>query len=191
MSEDSRPIPDPTLLTTQQLYREVIQLRELIEARLDGMDRATELIRLAASEVEKTTDSKVDHLRELTDAKLSSLLEKFADRDERTEQRWSDSKQALDAALQAAEKAVGKSEAASLKQMEQLHGLVNSQKDATDRRIDELRGRQDKSEGLLGGHKDEKQAGQNTFNMALAFVTMIAVIVAAIAAVVALSSHGH
>jgi len=36
---DWRPVPDPTLLTTQQLLRELAALRELLETRIDGLDR--------------------------------------------------------------------------------------------------------------------------------------------------------
>ena len=36
---DWRPIPDPTLLTTQQLLRELAALRELLETRIDSLDR--------------------------------------------------------------------------------------------------------------------------------------------------------
>ena len=43
------PIPDPTVLTTQQLGREILALREIIESRLDGMDKAINLLSEAAS----------------------------------------------------------------------------------------------------------------------------------------------
>ena len=36
---DWRPIPDPTLLTTQQLLRELAALRELLETRIGSLDR--------------------------------------------------------------------------------------------------------------------------------------------------------
>jgi hypothetical protein len=38
-----QPIPDPTKLTTEQLRRELATLREILETRLHGMDRATKL----------------------------------------------------------------------------------------------------------------------------------------------------
>ena len=36
MADDVRPDPDPTRLTTDQLRREIISLRELLEAKLDA-----------------------------------------------------------------------------------------------------------------------------------------------------------
>jgi hypothetical protein len=46
----SRPVPDPTRLTTEQLLRELGLLDKLINARIDGMDRAFQLQIDAAKE---------------------------------------------------------------------------------------------------------------------------------------------
>jgi hypothetical protein len=54
------PVPDPTSLTTDQLRRELAALRELLEARLDGMDHATEVARQAAA----TTRAEMEHIRD-------------------------------------------------------------------------------------------------------------------------------
>jgi PDZ domain-containing secreted protein len=144
LAEDSKPIPDPTLLTTQQLYREIIHVREIMD-----------------------------------------------EREKANEQRWVDNKLAVDAALNAAKEAVGKSEGSQVKSMDELQNLVSSQKSGTDQRIDELRARVDKSEGVVGGQREEKHSGQNMLNLVLGFLTMLAVSVAAVAAVVALSQQRH
>ncbi len=39
-----RPIPDPTILTTQQLMREIGALKELMQVRLDAYDKAIQLL---------------------------------------------------------------------------------------------------------------------------------------------------
>lgn len=36
---DQRPVPDPTVLTTEQLLREVAAVKELMETQLDAQDR--------------------------------------------------------------------------------------------------------------------------------------------------------
>jgi hypothetical protein len=41
---DVRPMPDPTVLTTQQLLREILAVRELFETRLVAYDRAIVLL---------------------------------------------------------------------------------------------------------------------------------------------------
>jgi hypothetical protein len=126
-TKDRRPIPDPTLLTTQQLMRELASLKELIFTRIGGMDEATKLLQAQADRVPSDTDKAIQHLREWTetrfdaielrfearnaeklyDEKFHSIETQFKERDTRTEQTSKDSKVAVDAALQAAKEAVG------------------------------------------------------------------------------------
>lgn len=123
------PIPDPSLLTTEQLRRELGSLREVIETRLAGMDRATELI---AVELEKQTanvadafehqqaarDNQLQALREfllsrmelsraVSDERFTGISTQFAERDTRGEQEKLAARISLDAALAAAKEAVG------------------------------------------------------------------------------------
>src|SRR5580700_6126793 len=111
------PIPDPTTLTTQQMTREIAALKELftaqleslgteIKTRLDGMDKAIDLVRLAASLLPDHVDEKIDALRQVQDEKCNSIQTQFHERDVRTEQSGKDAKTAVDAALQAAKEAV-------------------------------------------------------------------------------------
>jgi hypothetical protein len=124
---ERRPIPDPTVLTTQQLLRELTALKELVFTRLDGMDEATRLIQAQQVRVPTEVDRAVQNLRELLesrfvafelrfeernveklyDEKFHSIETQFKERDTRTEQTSKDSKVAVDAALQAAKEAVG------------------------------------------------------------------------------------
>ncbi len=63
-----RPVPDPTKLTTDQLRRELAALREIIETRLDGMDRAIGLqfterdVRTAAAKAEASFTKQIDQI---------------------------------------------------------------------------------------------------------------------------------
>ena len=41
------PVPDPTLLTTEQLIRSMAALREILEARFDGTDKVIKKIVVA------------------------------------------------------------------------------------------------------------------------------------------------
>jgi hypothetical protein len=119
------PRPDPTLLTNQLVQQAVAGLREILEARLDGMDIALELsqenLRQVPTEIEKEIRHLTDLLeRELkvVDEKFGSVQTQFAERDTRVEQTSRDSKLAIDAALQAAKEAVGKSETSTIKQID-------------------------------------------------------------------------
>jgi hypothetical protein len=79
-----QPIPDPTKLTTEQLRRELATLREILETRLHGMDRATKLATaqtaLIREQIEHTRDrlrketaTAVRQLRELLQARFDSM----------------------------------------------------------------------------------------------------------------------
>ena len=73
-----RPIPDPTILTTEQLRRELAILREIIETRLDGMDRATQLASVQVAGISQEVEQVRDRLREETTSdilQLRALLE--------------------------------------------------------------------------------------------------------------------
>jgi hypothetical protein len=68
-SGDLRPIPDPTVLTTQQLLREIQSVREIFETRLDGYDKAINLIQAM---VDKSPS--IAELNARTDERFKSVL---------------------------------------------------------------------------------------------------------------------
>jgi hypothetical protein len=120
-ASDSRPVPDPTVLTTQQLQREVTMLRELIYVRLDAMDKAMVVFSENITRVPTDVDKQVGQLRALHDEKFLSLdqslaererlslsryqgiEQQFEERDARFSQYSLDRKAAVDSALAAAE----------------------------------------------------------------------------------------
>jgi hypothetical protein len=157
------PIPDPTVLTTQQLQREIATSRELVEAslngivrtletRLDGMDKVLELIQTCSDRIPKEIEDRVKQLQFLHEEKFNSIKTQFAERDTRAEQTTSSSKVAVDAALQAAKEAVGeqnrsnaaaitKSEGNFTKQIEQLGTLISANQKGADDKIDDIKSR--------------------------------------------------
>jgi hypothetical protein len=149
---DLKPVPDPTVLTTQQLLRELGSVREIIETRLDAMDKAISLIQAHSDKVPSLLDLAIEHLRTLHEEKFRSVQIQFQERDTRTEQTSRDSKVAVDAALQAAKEAVGeqnkssslaisKSEMATTKQIDQLVVLIQANAKASDEKIDDIKQR--------------------------------------------------
>lgn len=165
----SVPIPDPTLLTTDQLRRENFWLRELIESRLDGMDKALVLIQAKADKVPSEVDLKVGALEHLHDerfkagaealsAAVQSIQMQFTNRDVLTDKMAKAGAEALSAALQAAKEAVGKqnessalaiakSETASDKRMDQLQILINTKTDGLVSTITDVKDRLTMIEG--------------------------------------------
>ncbi len=126
---DSRPVPDPTLLTTQQLLREMANLKEVIFTRLDGMDRAMIVFTEAITRVPTDVDKQVGHLKELHDEKFDGIQRQFHERDIRFTQADRDSKLAIDAAFQSSDRAITKSEIATNKQLDALDGKISDLKD--------------------------------------------------------------
>ena len=137
MNRIINPSPDPTLLTTEQLLREIEHLRAFLVGRLEAMDKAMVIFNENITRVPTDTDKQIQHLKELHDEKFESIKIQFIERDTRTEQTSRDSKVAVDAALQAAKEAVGeqnkssalaiaKSEASTIKQIDQQGLLIST-----------------------------------------------------------------
>ena len=157
-SKPSRPDPDPTTLTTQQLQREILALRELTDTRFSAMDKAILLIQENADRSPTINEVYVKH-----EQMFDNIKTQFTERDTRTEQTSRDSKVAVDAALQAAKEAVGaqnesnslaiaKSETATTKQIDAMGALITATAKASDEKIDDLKTRLSSIEGRSTGH---------------------------------------
>jgi hypothetical protein len=198
------PVAEPPALTSEQVDRSLKSLRDLLNTRIDsilqtsaaeargllkiietrigGMDKATELLRENINVVPTEMDRQVSHLREFIvsriestqvarDERFHSIDLQFRERDTRTDQSSRDSRVAVDAALQAAKEAVAeqnkssalaiaKSETATAKQIDQLQTLIKTNNDATNDKINDIKARLDRGEGLTHGgdqHRAEKR----------------------------------
>jgi hypothetical protein len=173
VTRDLRPIPDPTVLTTQQLQREIATARELtegkiagfrdsMETRLNGMDKAVTLLQTQTDRLPAHVVDVVHQLQSLHEEKFKSIEKQFVERDTRTEQTSRDSKVAVDAALQAAKEAVGeqnksnamaiaKSEATFTKQIDQIGVLITTLQKGLDDKIDDIKGRLGSIESVKKG----------------------------------------
>lgn len=145
---DWRPVPDPTVLTTQQLLREMLCLREILETRLDAMDKAGVVLAETVNRTPTAIQSAIASVREVYDERFNGVKQQFTERDVRTEQSAKASHEALDAALAAAAKAAEKTEQNFTKQID----------NALDR-IEEIKERIDRGEGSTEG---VASAGSNT-----------------------------
>ncbi|HXJ26379.1 MAG TPA: hypothetical protein VNH17_11790 [Streptosporangiaceae bacterium] len=148
---DWRPVPDPTLLTTAQLLRELGALRELIEARLNGMDRATALLSETVNRTPTVIQTEISHVRELIDERFGGIDKQFAERDVRTEQAAKASKEALDAALLSAKELVSQQNDSNTTKAEKTEQNFTKQIDNALDRISEIKERLDRGEGSTSG----------------------------------------
>jgi hypothetical protein len=100
---------DPTPRTLQSVLRENFWLRELIESRLDGMDKALTLLQAFADRTPTTMDvqHQVGALREVVMTMFTGVKTQLNERDAQTEKASKDVKSAVDAAFAAAKEAVG------------------------------------------------------------------------------------
>lgn len=180
----SRPIPDPTVLTTQQLNREISYLKELLEARLAERDKAIHLLQVHESGLPALVGEKIASLKAIHDEKFTSIQRQFSERDVRTEQSSKDSKVAVDAAPQAAKEAVGeqnkssssaisKSEAATAKQIDQITQLIQNGAKAVDDKIGDIKDRITRLEGRGEGQVVEKESQHTTSGFIIAVIAVI------------------
>jgi len=184
-----RPVPDPTQLTTEQLLRENKWLRELLESRLDAMDKAVDRVQQSIlDKIPLEIDLRVEHLKELVAEKFSSIQTQFIERDTRTEQTQRDSRVAVDAALQAAKEAVGeqnkssglaiaKSEASTTKQIDGLQVLISNVSAALDGKITDVKERMTGFENrtLGAGSARTEIHDSKTFGLSIVVAMMAAV----------------
>lgn len=151
--------PDPTELTRQSIDRDIAALRDLLIARLDGegrtitarLDAMAEAIRVAKADLVRVptdVDKQVGNLKELHAERFAGVQKQFEERDVRVEQSARDTKIAVDAALLAAEKAVGKAEVSTTKQYDALVVTLQTATTGLERQISDLKDRQTRMEGL-------------------------------------------
>ena len=150
-----KPDPDPTLLTTENLRREIANLKELIETRFaandDSRDALHDLIL-----------AKIEVLESVTAQRFASIETQFSERDKRTEQLSLADKTAIAAALQAQKEAAGaqnesnaasvtKQEAAFTKLLDQNQTLFHTAMSALTTQLNDVKSRLDKGEGKSSG----------------------------------------
>ncbi|HEV3312203.1 MAG TPA: hypothetical protein VG815_16960 [Chloroflexota bacterium] len=206
------PIPDPTILTTQALLREVAAAKELsdtkfeaIAARIEHIDTLLETrdtaITVASTHLRELMLSEMAKIKVVTDEVFQRIDVQFIERDKRTEQLALASSTAIAAALQAAKEAVGaqntsnsiaiaKSESSTLESLRQLRELFLSETKAINEKVDDLKSRQDRTEGLGAGqvnnmNDSRARANQNVSLMSL----LVAAVGAGTAIVIALVFH--
>jgi hypothetical protein len=157
----SVPSPDPTVLTTAALYREVAAVRELFTQRVDALtserDRATAAAVLRMETLNRERMEQLVALRELLEGQIAGLEalvnEKFLAAERLRVEQKKDTKDAVDAALSAAKEAVkeqttasglsiSKSETATREQLKQQQETFTTSIEGLRRSIDELKDRE-------------------------------------------------
>jgi hypothetical protein len=207
--EDWTPRPDPTLLTTQQLLREMASLREIFETRLDGMDKAADVLSETVNRTPTAIQTAIANLQDVYDERFrsvqqqlvdrgqtveqrfSSIAQQFSERDVRTEQAATASASALAAALQAAKEAVfeqaqaaakaaDKTETSFTKQIDLLLSQIKGLGDTFNDRLAELKERIDRGEGAEYGSHTTKTERRLDTGQLIAFTALAITVISLI-----------
>ncbi len=195
------PVPDPTLLTTQNLLREIAALRELLQTQIKAVelrvDRNDALIAKHGAEIESGTD----HLRRFLEEKIAKLdavcLEKFtgvaaqfSERDTRTDQRAGDTKLAVDAAFAAAKEATAKIEAGFTKQIDGMTQIIDTKTRNIEGNLSDLKERMTAIESRSGTTVDVRRDSREDSRNVMSAISIV-VALAAVAAVVIIGLVKH
>jgi len=165
-----RPDPDPTVLTTENLQREIVGVKDLIERAINS---------LAALTAEQFKG--VHRELELVEARRVELK--------------SDSGTTLAAALAAAKEAVGKTETNFAEQLKQLGVLAATEREAANKALVDLKERVQAIESTKLGNQEAvntRQASNSAIYAGIgAVVTLILALIAVVAFVAANDSGGQ
>lgn len=166
-AEKSPSVPDPTVLTTQQVQREVAGIKEIYDARFEETGKAIKLLQAFADKSPTTAvlEQQIIALRELMTETFRGVEKQFTERDKRTEQLSLADKTAIAAALQAQKEAAGaqaegnaaasaKQELAFTKLIDQIQQTQQAMNKSTDDKINAITGRLDRGEGHTKGLGD-------------------------------------
>jgi len=206
----SRPVPDPTVLTTQAVDRAMRDENRWVESqidilaqRLDGMDKANDLRLRRLDHVPDQIDSAVSHLRDVVEQKFINVGNGFVALQERMAEQKKDTKDAVDAAFlaakdavnlqtEASEKSIAKSEAGTTKQIDSLGVQATTAIDALKEQINDLKLEVSRINATKSGGTEEHAASRdrtadNRAYVALA-ITVILFAVTIIGFVIALAN---
>lgn len=131
------PNPDPSIITTAAIDRAITNLEGRLSARLDAIEKASDMFHTDLTRVPTLLDRSILGLREFIEQKISELSavtqerfngigNQFSERDVRTEQRARDTKLAVDAAFAAAKESTSKIEAAFTKQIDAMINILDT-----------------------------------------------------------------
>jgi hypothetical protein len=180
MGGGSRPVPDPTVLTTEALTRQIANLKELVETKIDG-----------ETEVNKQ--------------KFRSIDAQFTAIEAWRQEQKIDTKTAVDAALSAAEKgrrdaaeasdkAIAKSETAAKEQMNQQTQTFGERTKSMEGTISDLKDRVLRIEamtvGITQNRAETRVQRQDSQSLIFALIGVaISVIIVGVTIAVALTAR--
>ncbi len=139
------PVPDPTVLTTEALLREIKNLREAMEQRIDSNQK-------------------------LSDAEFRRVAERFNLVESQRVEQKADTESAIKAALAAQKEAGDKAETATAKQLGQLGNSFETSFSTAGKERDDLKERIVKLESVRLGASESRSENRATTGQVIAVV---------------------
>jgi hypothetical protein len=191
-----KPNPDPSILTTENLRREIDNLKELLESQQGAQDRTIAAIQHNIDGRQEQIDAAIVHITTLFEVKFDGVEKQFVERDKRTEQLSIADKTAIAAALQAQKEAAGatnESNSIAINKMENNfttlinkgESLLQSVQKNLDDKIADLKTRFDTGEGQNRG----KTAGVSSIGALAVGASFIISMLVAVAALIITFTH--
>jgi uncharacterized phage infection (PIP) family protein YhgE len=188
--------------------KDLLSLREILEARINGMDTAIKLTQqyptlldTAMVSLKNLVSDSISTLRDIHNQRFDKIDTQIAERDTVAERTSRDNKVAVDAAFAAAKEAVGeqnksnalaiaKSEAAFTKQIDQIGELLKAIEKATSDKIDDLKDRLTMLESTGRGARDVTDTSRQQHNWVInLWAVMGMAALAILVSIVALFKH--
>jgi hypothetical protein len=198
---DIKPIPDPSRLTTEQLYREIAALRDVVETRLTAMDLAVTLAREDYNRQPTAIERAISHLRDqlgarldgmdkIRDLRFAAVVDQFKERDHRVEAALSGTQELAAQHNATSAIAITKSEGNTIKQLDQIMVQIATQDKAHAGLFADIKERLYRIEGKeLGKTDTEKSHRDNTslyIALAVAIVSFLSLAIGAVGLFIAL-----
>lgn len=170
----SRPSPDPTLLTTEALQREVASLERLLEQRVGAVlvlleQRIKGIVETRAQEF-KTVDEKFAAVQQGLNLVEQQRVEQKKDTKDAVDAALTAQKEAVSEQTTASERSIAKSEAATTKSIEQLQETFTTALEGQRREIGDLKERVAAAESNRTGREaqtTEHRAAIQPFQIAM------------------------
>lgn len=150
-TEGWKPIPDPTVLTTELTLREIANLKELLQSEINHLRDTERRVWEELATRAPAIRLEVERLHGLFDQRFKTVELQFNERDKRQDIVAISGRSAIDAALAAQKESMAKTETAFTKQIDQMQLLINAVAKATDEKIDDLKTRLTLREGQAKG----------------------------------------
>jgi hypothetical protein len=174
---DLRPIPDPTVLTTQAQTAAIAALREILEMRLDGMDKAVILVKEDLLKFPTMIEAAVGSLEKLINEKLGSINNQFTLRDVAVAAALKAAQEAVFAQQVANKEANNKMESGFVKLFDQNGERLEMIRSGLAASIDDIKERLLLIEGMKAGSGEHKASTGANFGYMIGALGVVCLVV--------------